>query len=226
MKQLYRSIVIAASLLAAAVPISHAAMAEVHFSGVVTSKSSTASGVLGTLQVGDRLEGVFSYDTAGAVDTNDWSVVGQYPFTAANSVFSLTVYAGSSATVMRYTATGYLDQILTEDNWNVAGYPVIDAFTPKGALPNGVGAYLYFQNRDTQLDFITSDALPEASTIDIANYNYTKGTIFSATSIGQVYFDITSTNVSAVPEPSTLCLMVAGLGLVGAAVRRGQRRNR
>ena len=136
----------------------------------------------------------------------------------------MTVYAGSSTTIVRYTATGYLDQILTENNWNVAGYPVIDAFAPTGALPDGVGAHLYFQNRDTQLGFITSDALPEGGTIDISNYNYTKGTIFSATSIGQVYFDITNTSVSAVPEPSTLYLIVAGLGLIGAAVRHSQGR--
>jgi hypothetical protein len=185
-----------------------AAPGTVLFSGVVTSKDSTTSGRLNDIKVGDRIEGSFSYDASAAVDSNSWDVVGQYAFTAANSAFSISAYDSSAGHTVHYAAIGFLESVVTENNWTAPGYPTIDALTPTGSLLDGFHAVLYLQNRDSNLGLITSDALPQASTIRRSNYNYTKGTLFSDSSIGQVYFDLTS--VSAVPEPAAYVQLLAG----------------
>jgi hypothetical protein len=127
-----------------------------HFTGVVTAKDSLVSGELDEIEVGDTLEGYFSYDPATTSDTNSWDVWGTYPFDADSSSFLLTVYDTSADGQMLFDLESYLSKIITENNWTYPNYPVIDAFTLHA---NDWEAYLYFQNRNTNLEVITSDAL-------------------------------------------------------------------
>ncbi len=195
MKSTLQTIAVALAVFCAAG--SSAAQSRLYYSGVVTSKDSTTAGLLNNIQVGDRVDGYLSYDPSGVLDENSGSVFGIYSFTAVNSSFAINVYDKLTGAVLHYSSSGALSQITTSNNWSYPGYPTIDAFSPEAALPNGIAVYLYLQNRNTNLDYITSDVLPEPGSISYSNYNHTKGTMASSTSIGQVYFNLT--NVTFIP---------------------------
>lgn len=162
-----------------------------HFTGVVTAKGSQVSGQLDEIEVGDAIEGYFSYDPAATSDTNAWDVYGTYPFDAAGSLFSFTVYDASAGGEILFDLEGSLAEIITQNNWTYPNYPVIDAFTPHANLANGWEVYLYFQNRDTNLEVITSDTLPVPPP-PFDQFNHTQGRIANPTAWGDIDFSTQS----------------------------------
>ncbi len=194
------------------------------YEGVVTylSGNTTTSSLYGLLEEGDLIEGSFSYDSSASIDTNDWDAVGNYRFNDSNSYVDIRIYDVSEGSALLYEYSGYLTKIHTSDNWEYkpapTRYPVIDAFSPKGILDTGSEIYLRYQNRDTDLDYITSDDLPETP-LDFEYFNYATGSLTLPSDIGQVDFDITG--LVEVPLPP-LCALFA-IGII--ALPLGRRRS-
>ncbi|MBI3545835.1 MAG: hypothetical protein HY081_04485 [Gammaproteobacteria bacterium] len=187
-----------------------AAPVTLQFTARVASKDSSAQYGLTPIAIGDQINGYFTYDSALTADTNTWDVVGQYPFSASNSSYRFQVISSTGSGIL-YDESGPLTQIITENNWSYPGYPTLDAFTVNGGFSKGGEVFtfwLYLQNRDTNLNVITSDALPSPPPA-FDQFNYTKGVLSSSYSLGQVYFDLTS--VAPVPLPGSLILMLSAL---------------
>jgi hypothetical protein len=187
--------------------ISSASADNLKYSGVITDLSGNAhnSALYGLAEVGDIIEGFFSYNPAGVTDSNSWDVIGKYYFNETNSSITLIIRDSSNNGAALYEYSGRLSYILTENNWEYAGYPVIDAFSPVGLLDNGSEVFLRYQNRDTNLDLITSDELPKMP-LPFKDYNYTTGSITIPNTIGQVDFSITGLEPMNVVPPLFLLL--------------------
>lgn len=197
--------------------------ATIKYTGFVTDYSvpTGSDDLFGLVEIGDTVEGQFSYDHTSVVDAypnND--MVGSYNFTESNSSFHLTVFDVSNSNDVLYQYHGRLAYILVENNWvytpNPSLYPTIDSFTPVGLLDNGSLVYLRYQNRDTNLDLITTDALPSVP-LSFDNYNYRTGTISLPTGyVGFVDFGLTG--LTPVPIPAAAYLFGSGLlGLIAIA---------
>lgn len=214
-----KKILAAAVLFTSPLPVS-AAPVTLQFTATISSKDSSAQYGLTQVGIGDQISGYFTYDKNLTADTNSWDVVGQYPFSSSNSSYRFGLVSSGSGEIL-FNESGPLTQIIVENNWTYPGFPTIDAFTVQGGFSRGGEIFtfwLYLQNRDTNLDVITSDTLlsPPPS---FDQFNYTKGTLSSSWSPGQVYFDLTS--VTPVPLPGSLFLMLGGLTfLAGLAKTR------
>lgn len=211
-KTLVAAVLSMSSLPALAAPVT------LQFTATVTSKDSSAQYGLAPVGIGDQISGYFTYDKDLTADTNSWDVVGQYPFSSSNSNYRFGLTSSNGGQVL-FDESGPLTEILVENNWSYPGYPTIDAFTVKAGFSKGGEVFtfwLYLQNRNTNLDVITSDQLlsPPPS---FDQFNYTKGTLSSSWSPGQVYFDLTS--VTPVPLPGSLFLMLGGLAFLSGLVK-------
>lgn len=162
-----------------------------HYSATVTNKDGTTSGTLDEIEPDDIIEGYFTYDPAETTDVNSGDVTGYYPFTPESSGADLIISSPDSPEEPLFDLEGYLLNILVQNDWTYGSYPVIDAFSPHALLSNGWEMHLYYQNRNTHLDVITSDELP-APPPAYDQYSYTRGTLISSSSRGQVYFRIDS----------------------------------
>jgi len=188
--------------------------ATVKYSGIISEITLNAgnSSFFNLVEVGDTVKGNFFYSPNGVTDINDWDAVGQYIFTEFNSSFQLSIFDSSNNGEVLYNYSGRISYILTENNWvytpNPNLYPTIDAFSPKGLLDNGSEVYLRYQNRNSNLDLITSDELP-IEPLSFENYNYTTGSIVIPESLGQIEMDLTELTV--IPIPSTLYLLISAL---------------
>lgn len=193
----------------------------IEYAGTVSnlSGSSASHPNYDMVEVGDLITGTFSYDPSDSADSNPWDAVGRYGFDATNSSFSMSIYDVSDNNRLLYEYTGHLRYITTENNWQYAPnpslFPTIDAYTPVALLENGSEVFLRFQNRDVDLDLISSDALPDVP-LDFVDYNYRSASITLPTgNIGQI--DFTPTYLAAapieetVPAPSPALLLLFGL---------------
>ena len=195
---------------------SNAFATSITYSGVITelTGSVASSTLFGLAETGDTIVGNFSYNPMGVADAYPADdTVGSYNFNASNSSFSLTLLDSSNSNSVLYQYFGRIAYILTQNNWiytpNPSLYPTIDAFTPVGLLDNGSLVYLRYQNRDTNLDLISTDALP-THPLSFDSFNYHTGSISPPSGYtGQISFDLTS--LSALPSPPTPALLVIGL---------------
>lgn len=195
----------------------------VHYTGVISSlpTSSLDGSIFESLELGDQITGSFNYSSLDSTDSKDWDAVGKYSFNSLNSSFSMRALDVSMGNDVIFELNGYISYIVTENNWqytpNPGLYPTIDAYTPVATLENGSNVYLRLQNRDTNLDLITSDMLPEYP-MSIDNYNYLSGSITLPFQVGQIEF--TPTSVTPVPLPGSLSLLVGGLGIISFLGRK------
>lgn len=189
------------------------------YTGVVTyaSAPNAPSSIYDQIDAGDIIEGLFSYNPFGVTDASPNSdMVGSYNFNESNSRFQFSVFDSSNNNAILYQESGRLAYILTENNWqytpNPSIYPTIDAFTPVGLLDDSALVYLRYQNRDNNLDLITTDELP-LSPLAFNNYNYHEGRLSLPHGyLGEVDFNLTS--LTPVPAPSTGSLMIIALALL------------
>jgi hypothetical protein len=190
------------------------------YSGVVgeLSGSASVSGLYGLVEVGDIVSGTFSYDVQGISDYIPWDAEGRYTFNETNSSFTLSIFDASEGNSLLYDYSGHLARIITNNNWEYRPdprrFPTIDAFTPVARLDSGSEVFLRFQNRNTNLDLITTDELPSAP-LDFDSYNYKSASITIPFVIGQVEFSPTSLNTVSVPLPPSISLMAIGLLILG-----------
>jgi hypothetical protein len=203
--------------------INPASAAILEYRGIITSMTGQTgdSALYGLAEVGDIVTGVFSYDPTGVTDTNSWDAVGNYTFNEFNSSLTLTILDVSDGGTVLYEYNGHLDHITTNNNWeylpNPSLFPVIDSFVPVGILDTGSMIYLRYQNRDTNLDLITSDALPDFPLL-FEDYNTTTGAINLPSGVGQIGLDLTGLTV--VPLPPSLLFLLSGTILLAIGKRR------
>ena len=196
--------------------------ATIQYTGIITefSGSTSSSSLAEGVEIGDIVVGRFSYDSSNIADSNDWDAVGWYSFDDQNSDYSLSILDTSSENNLLHHVEGHLSYILIEDNWqykpNPDRYPTIDAYTPVALLDNGSEVYFRLQNRDTDLDLITSDELPDYP-MNFNNYNHVSGSITLYNSIGQIEF--TPTSVTVVPILPAFALLLSSLTML-ACFRR------
>lgn len=190
----------------------------IKYSGVITSDSGNigSNPYFDEVEAGDVVIGEFSYDSHSVSDINDWDAVGQYMFTESNSNFSFSILDSSNNNSVLFSDSGYISMILAEDNWEYTPkpnmYPVIDAYTVTGKLASGAEIIAGFQNRNVDLDLITSDELP-AAPMDFESYNYVFGSVQLPRVFGQFNYkptDLSTVSTSQVPEPSSIALFCAG----------------
>ncbi|MEL0584427.1 MAG: hypothetical protein AAES65_06040 [Candidatus Thiodiazotropha sp. (ex. Lucinoma kazani)] len=190
--------------------------ATMKYTGIVTDYLGSSS-LYELVEAGDTIVGQFSYDPVGVLDAypnND--MVGAYNFNESNSSFQFTVFDSSNSHAVLYQESGRLAYILAENNWeytpNPSLYPIIDAFTPVGLLDSGSLVYLRYQNRDTNLDRITTDALPLLP-LSFDNYNYHTGSIsLPSGHLGSLSFDLTG--LTPVPIPPAQILFISAIALL------------
>jgi len=182
------------------------------YSGVINNINYGQNPAYPLAEVGDIINGTFTYHPQGVSDSNSWDAVGEYYFNDQNSYFTIDIYDSSENGGLIYSQTGYLRKILTENNWqytpNPSLYPTIDAFTPIALLGNGAEVFLRYQNRNTNLDVITSDELPLIPPL-FDQFNYTTGSLAPANTIGQIDFSLTS--LTPVPLPPSFVFLITGL---------------
>ena len=198
----------------------------VNYTGVVSDlpTGSLAGSVFESLEVGDLIAGSFNYSSLDSTDSKDWDAVGRYYFNSTNSSFSIRTLDVSMNNDVIFDLEGHISSILIENDWqytpNPSLYPTIDAYTPIATLENGSEVFIRLQNRDTNIDLINSDMLPEYP-MSIDNYNYVSGSITLPFQFGQIEF--TPTSVSAVPLPGSLTLLLGGIGML--SLLGGKRRD-
>lgn len=195
----------------------------VHYTGIISDVPTglLVGSVFESLETGDLIAGSFNYSSMDSTDSNDWDAVGKYFFNDVNSSFSLRAMDVSMNNDVIFGLNGHISYILTENDWqytpNPSLYPTIDAYTPVARLENNSEVFFRLQNRNTNLDLITSDILPEFP-MSIGNYNHVSGSITLPSQVGQIEF--TPTSVSTVPLPGSLTLLIGGLGLMSFLGRR------
>src|SRR4051794_40869265 len=91
-----------------------AAPTQVNFSGLVTSKDSSTSGTLNSIDKTDLIQGYFIYDASAVTDSNAWDKVGQYAFNAANSQFVVNIYDSSNGGALLSHNQGFISEIVAE----------------------------------------------------------------------------------------------------------------
>jgi hypothetical protein len=95
----------------------------------------------------------------------------------------------------------------------------LNSFDMADAFNQGSAGFIPFSYTDATGSHSEQLALPGRSGLETYDFNLSGVSSFSITQISP-YFQIDNVNLTAVPEPASLGLMLAGLALVGAAVRR------
>lgn len=217
-----RRLLSAVAVLSLAAPAA-AAPVTLTFQGTTGASFGSGSGPFTTFQnafiaqanVGNTYSFTFSYDTAST------ATAGRYPLTLVSGrVGSLTDFS-DFAPYIQFTTAGaytYLNFFLRKDE--MAG-------------PNLFTTYATFNFGDNDGDVVTG-VLP--ATIVPGNLDFisagfqTFGSnssyreIVDSTSRGLTQASVAPGVVTGVPEPTSWVLMIAGFGLVGAALRRAPHR--
>jgi hypothetical protein len=139
--------------------------------------------------------GATSVDLSGGGNTGPTSGVSQSVATVAGQAYQLTFWVGNA------------------DGSNNGNYTLPS--TVKLGIDDG--PLQAFTNGDTTLHAIN---WLEISTSFVASGDHTTISFFNATPFGDAYAGLDNVSLSAVPEPGQWALMIAGLGLAGATLRR------
>ena len=159
--------------------------------------------------------------TAGNSNASGNDTAGLASATFANNVFNpQVVYSGPLTLTTAATGTGpqpfdYTINFMNPFTYNpAAGSLIFDFLIPSSATVSGSGFGF--------LTFDTANTLDDGafSVVDINDGNATTGTLSTASAITRF---TTSSQVAAVPEPSTWAMMLIGFGGIGVSLRRRRR---
>jgi hypothetical protein len=172
----------------------------------------------------DPIEATFVYDTQQGFDTTDGSTFDELD--GGSTFFTSSPLLSATFTVVNQTTMDEYTYNFTPD------------FYADVTTSTGTGNYNYIQEiayssaGDQTITYIEPDA-PAPASLDQPFFGTGdgSGSYFNpgATNTGMfdsIVFDPLEVSVSYVPEPGAWALMIAGLGLTGAALRRGSRRRR
>lgn len=160
-----------------------------------------------------------------AVDGTDW-IAGEVAFASPSVIQGIQAYlndnwGGGSFTLALYgeTATGKVGALL--QSWSASFGTASGAAGWNGVsgLNYGVAAGKYWVGVEVQGGDSFSGFAPETPPAPLAKYAFNDGSYAGYQPMSASF----GLQVSAVPEPASLAMMLAGLGLVaGAGVRRGR----
>ena len=165
---------------------------------------------------GDFLTATFVYDTSRGFETTDGATYDELD--GGSSFFTSSPLLSATLTVQNArTGKDYLYSFTPDyyaDVYTSAGY--LDEI---GYSTAGDQTYTYIE---------PDDAGPTSLSQSFSGTGYGSGSYFdpgltNTKTLDSIVFDTLSVNVTAVPEPSTWALMIAGVGLVGFALRRRPR---
>lgn len=188
---------------------------EVAFSGTVTSVDPPLAT---TAQLGEPVEGRFSYDPEAPDATPTDPVYGDYP----NAVTGFEVSIGAGAAITAASSGGSVHVVNGGPNGDVVSFEttVADGLTGSGiaALPDGVLALDLLRLADASATALTSDALPAAPP-DFARFaNRLASLQVDSLAAGTAYVD--SNDVVGAPEPHAALGIAIALATLVALSRR------
>lgn len=199
------------------IPAGHAGfIVTVNWSGTVTEVPSTTPSLIDEL-----ITGSFSFDSSSPESGTNISNATGYD-TAHVSSYSVGGLAG--------TFSG--QEIIVSDGGFSDGSDAVrsssgDNVSYTGSLFNGLTPESFVIDiRDTEGDAISNESLP--TVLNPSDWDLDPGTFdgqisFAEFGVGVLRFDLdsfTSTSVSAIPEPSSLALVIVGLAGIGWARER------
>ncbi len=158
--------------------------------------------------------------TAGTSTASGNDTSGLASATFANNIFnSQIVYTGALTLTTAATGSGaqpfdytinFMNPFLYDPS---GGSLILDFLIPSSATVSGNGfGFLTFDTANTENDGVFS-------VVDIFNGDATSGSLSTAGAITQ----FTTSQIAAVPEPSTWAMMLLGFGAIGVATRRRKR---
>ena len=157
-----------------------------------------------------------------ALDGTDW-IAGEINFAQASQIQSINAYVndmgtGGSFTVALYSesASALPDALVNSWTANFTAASNSWSWTGVSNLNQAVAAGKYWLALEVQGSDSFSGAAAMAPTTPLAKYAFNAGGFQGYQAMPQSF----GLQVAAVPEPEQLALMLAGLGLIGASLRR------
>ncbi len=163
-----------------------------------------------------------SLDMALVLDGSNW-LAGEISFAQAAQIQSINAYvndmgAGGTFSIALYSdsATHLPGTLLNSWSASFGSASGTSGWNGVSNLNQAVAAGNYWVALEVQSTDSFSGVAPVAPPSPLAKYAFNDGSYLGYQAMAQGF----GLQVAAVPEPESLALMLAGLGLVGAALRR------